>query len=103
MKSAINVMIKEQISVDLALRDSVDIFFDYLDSIPQKEIVVDFNSVKSISRSFAHEYITRKNHSKKSITETNVPDNVKKMFYVVEQPAEKTLVFDLRTTRAITL
>ncbi len=103
MKPAIKIMIKEQISVDLALRDSADTFFDYLESIPQKEIIVDFNSVKSISRSFAHEYITRKNQSKKSITETNVPDNVKKMFKVIEQPAEKTLVFDLRTVRAITL
>ncbi len=102
MKSAI-VMIKEQISVDLALRDSADIFFDYLESIPQKDIIVDFNSVKSISRSFAHEYVTRKNRSKKIIIETNVPENVRKMFHVVEQPAEKTLVFDLRTVRAVTL
>lgn len=103
MKSAIKVMIKEQISVDLALRDSASAFFDYLESIPQKEIVVDFSSIKSISRSFAHEYITRKNNSKKSITETSVPENVKKMFYVIEQPTEKMLVFDLRNVKAVAL
>lgn len=103
MKSTIKVMIKERISVDLALRDTADMFFDYLESIPQKEIIVDFNNIKSISRSFAHEYITRKNQSKKLITETNLPENVKKMFYVIEQPAEKTAVFDLRNAKAITL
>jgi len=103
MKSTIKLMIKEQISVDLALRDSADTFFDYVESIPQREIVIDFNHVKSISRSFAHEYLTRKNHSKKNVTEINVPDNVKKMFYVVEQPAEKTLIFDLRKIKSITL
>ena len=102
MKPA-TIIIKERISVDLALRNSADIFFDYLESNPQKEIIVDFNGIKSISRSFAHEYITRKNQSKKSITETNVSENVKKMFYVVEQPAEKTLIFDLRTARTATL
>ena len=55
MKST-TIMIKERISVDLALRDSVGIFFDYLESIPQKEITVDFSNIKSISRSFSHEY-----------------------------------------------
>lgn len=103
MKSTTKIMIKESVSVDLALRDSADAFFDSLESLPQKEIIVDFSAIKSISRSFAHEYITRKNQSKKNISETNVPENVRKMFQVVEQPKEKTLVFDMRFARAIPL
>jgi hypothetical protein len=103
MKSTIKVMVKEQISVDLALRHSAAAFLDYLESVPQKEVIVDFSGINSISRSFAHEYLTRKNNSKKNITEINVPENVKKMFYVIEQPTEKSLVFDLRKVRAVTL
>ena len=37
------------------------------------------------------------------IIETNVPENIKKMFEVVEQPTEKKVLLDLRTIRAVTL
>jgi len=103
MKSPTKILIKEQISVDLALRNTVTVFFEHLELLPEKEIIIDFADVKSISRSFAHEYLTRKNQSKKNIIETNVPENVKKMFQIVEQPSDKTLIFDLRSIRAVPL
>lgn len=103
MKSTTKILIKERVSVDLALRNSADDLFEYLESLPEKEIIIDFVGVKSISRSFAHEYFTKKNQSKKSIIEINVPENVKKMFRVVEQPRDKTLAFDIKSIRAISL
>ena len=103
MKSTTKILIKEHISVDLALRNSAAAFFEYLDTLPEQEIIINFVGVKSISRSFAHEYITRKNQSKKTIIETNISENVKKMFQVVEHPRDKSLVFDLRLIRATPL
>ncbi len=42
MKSAKTLIIKEQISVDLSLRDSADIFFNNLDLLSFSHIVIDF-------------------------------------------------------------
>ncbi len=94
---------KEKVSVDLALRDSARVFFDYLESLPSEEVIVDFKDIISISRSFAHEYTTRKKISHKNIKEVNVPLNVRKMFSIVEEPREKLAVFDVRMVRAVSL
>lgn len=74
------VFIAAEVSPDLALRNTASGFIDQLESRPEYEVVVDFSNVRSISRSFAHEYQTRKIRSRKVITETNVPTNVSKMF-----------------------
>lgn len=97
------IRIREQISVDLALRDSASALFNRFELLSTKEVIIDFKGVKSISRSFAHEYITKKKNSSKNILEINIPENVRKMFDVVKHPKEKTLVFDLKKVKAATL
>ena|SRR3989338_4872014 len=97
------IIIKELIAVDLALRSSAENLFNHLEELSEKQIIVDFTGVKSISRSFAHEYFIRKNQSKKTISEINVPENVKKMIRIVEQPHDKTLIFDMKSIKAIAL
>ena len=77
------VKIKDEISSDLALRQNASSFFTKLEALYENEIYVDFDCILSISRSFAHEYITRKLKSSKKIIEINVPDNVHKMFKVI--------------------
>jgi hypothetical protein len=77
------VRIRDEISPDLAFRTSALPFFERLENMQEEEIQVDFSDILSISRSFAHEYDTRKNQSKKKITEINLPDNVEKMFRII--------------------
>lgn len=78
--SKYEVSIASAISQDLALRDIAGGFFNDLERRREDRIVVDFSGVKTISRSFAHEYQTRKKCSSKAVIEVNVPDNVGKMF-----------------------
>ena len=74
------IKIKDEISSDLALRLSASSLYSKLEALDENEIRIDFDGVLSISRSFAHEYMTRKLKSNKKIIEINVPDNVHKMF-----------------------
>jgi hypothetical protein len=83
------VRIGEVVSRDLAFREEARRFFDFLENRPKEGVVVDFEGVRTISRSFAHEYILRKKSSSKNIREINMPPNIAKMFDVVQ--AFKTL------------
>jgi len=103
MTSSIKILIKEQVAVDLALRDSAVAFFKFINSLKEEHIIVDFKDIKSISRSFAHEYYTQKSRSTKNISEANVPENVRKMFEVVAAPSVKIPIFDVKTVRVATL
>ena len=93
----------KMISPDLAFRSSADEFFDSIESIKVENIVVDFKGIRSISRSFAQEYLDRKKKSRKITTEKNVPVLVKKMFEVVRQTQEKTKIIDLKSVEVITV
>jgi anti-anti-sigma regulatory factor len=88
------VRIKEAISADLALRNRADAFFDKIDKLDANEVVIDFSEVRSISRSFAHQYDLRKKASKQKMTEIHLPQHVTKMFKVVESSNKKNNVVD---------
>jgi hypothetical protein len=59
--------ISKMLSNDLALRAVASDFFSTIESYPEKEVSIDFSNVFSISRSFAHEYHTRKLKTDKMI------------------------------------
>jgi len=86
------IRVKDAISADLALRNNADSFFDDIENSRYDEIVIDFAEVKSISRSFAHQYQIRKKASKKMIRETHVPEHVAKMFRVINSSSSKSRV-----------
>jgi hypothetical protein len=83
------IRIKEAVSADLALRSRADALFSAIEKVDSNEVNIDFSGVKSISRSFAHQYQTRKRASKKNISETHVPAAVTRMFDVVDSAAKK--------------
>jgi len=90
-------IISEILSPDLALRESAARLFDQFEDSKDSEIVVDFKGVKSITRSFAHEYCRRKRGYAKRISETHVPVNVRKMMTAASQtssPRSKSLELD---------
>ncbi len=101
-QEAITVRIAEKISADLALRNVADDFFD-LESLPSNNLTVDFAGVRSISRSFAHQYTTRKNTSSKLINEINMPDNVVKMLEIVRNSSYKSKYLNLDSIRPMTV
>jgi len=83
------IMIADTVCSDLAMRQSADNFFDTIERSRSKALIIDFSGVKSISRSFAHEYLLRKEASVIHISEKNIPRNIKKMFAIVRSPSQK--------------
>jgi hypothetical protein len=83
------ISIAEFISQRLGFRSSAEEFFNSIESIPVNKLKVDFKGTKSISRSFAHEYLLQKKESEKQIVDCNVPKNIQKMFYIVNNTTEK--------------
>lgn len=84
------------LSQDLTLRHNASVLFDEIESLPEDHITVDFKYVRTMTRSFAQEYTSRKAKSQKTIRETNVSQNIRKMFKVVERVSEKTNPIDLK-------
>jgi hypothetical protein len=98
----LKIRIKDKLSADLALRDAADLFFDEIERM-KIDVEVDFSDIRSISRSFAHQYLIRKNQSDKNITELNVPDHIVKMFYIVSKSRQKSNILDIDSMPVISL
>jgi hypothetical protein len=97
-------MISKALSKDLALRDSANNLFTKLNKTKNKEIIIDFKNVKSITRSFAHQYQENKTLSKKKIYEENVPTNVSKMFKIITNTnTERAPLINLCTAQTMTI
>jgi hypothetical protein len=94
------IIVKKYIP-ELVLRKRADAFFDYLESLPETEIELNFIDLDSISRSFAHQYKLRLNQSPKKIKELNVSNNLKLMFNIVESSKERSYRFDFSKAKEI--
>jgi len=66
------------------LRNSANELFKYISNIEDKDIVIDFKKIRSITRAFAHQYLKNKLKSQKNITDINVPSQIKPMFDIVK-------------------
>lgn len=95
--------IKACLSEDLSTRNRTSHFFEMMESSNATSVVVNFAHVKSITRSFADEYMKRKRASKLNIQESNVPSNVQKMFEIVGAPADKKMVVNIAKLKIETL
>jgi hypothetical protein len=94
------VVLKETLSPDLALRDTADSLFDMIEASSADKIMTDFSGIRSITRSFAHQYSIRKKASPKSIVETCVPANVRKMLNAVRHTQKKNRLAILNRVKA---
>lgn len=90
-------------SPNLALRDTADNLFDIIDKSKSEKVAVDFSKIRSITRSFAHQYLVRKNASRKVILEKNVPVDIEKMFSVVRHNQQKSRLVMLNKMKATPL
>jgi hypothetical protein len=100
---SINIIIKDLISKDLVLRDTAQSFFKKLEMENEKDITIDFTDIRSISRSFSHEYLLQKDKSSKHISEKNIPENIEKMFNVVKRTSNKPKLITYNSMSAMSL
>ena len=77
------ISVSEQLGTMLMLRSAVSPLFRKIAENRPDRVIVDFANVEFMSRSFAHEYLSAKASSRRTIEETNVPMNVRKMLDLV--------------------
>ena len=83
------IKIEKEIYKKLSMRSSARKFFNDLDkSFP--EIVIDFDNVEFISRSFAQEYVYQKHNMDINLTEKNMTNFVENMINIVEKDYAET-------------
>ncbi len=84
------LLLKDRVSEDLSLRNMVSNIFKAEDFENKDQVLLDFTGIRSISRSFAHEYLKHKEKQDCKVLEVNVPSDIKKMFEVVEKTKIKS-------------
>ncbi len=90
MTSIYVASIKDIISSHLIIDNKAQFFFENdLSNVVIDRIVVDFSQVKSISNSFAHQYLVSKRASKMKVIEINVPPNVCRIMSLIQREIEE--------------
>ena len=83
------INVADVLTANLALRETAARLLLYIEGLPDAEVILDFSEVRTISRSFAHEYCMRKRDLHRRIREANVSPDVAKMFVVVREARTK--------------
>ena len=86
----ITLILTDVVSEDLSLRNMVSNIFNSSVFQKKEDVLIDFTGIKSISRAFAHEFLTRKQKLDCKVMEINLPSEIKKMFEIVENPKIKS-------------
>ncbi len=83
------VRVKDHLPV-LAMRAACDELFNYIESLPVENVIVDFDTFTIASRSFIHQYLLRKERSNKKISEINLHPVIARMLSVVKKQIEES-------------
>ncbi|MEM0143230.1 MAG: hypothetical protein QXL94_04690 [Candidatus Parvarchaeum sp.] len=83
------IEVSSRIAGNLATRRAADELFDYVETKPQKIVILDFKLVQFATRSFTHEYLLKKKATDKKIIERNMTSAVKKMFILVKNSKDE--------------
>lgn len=89
----VKVMKLSAVMENLALRINADMLFDAIEKSKEDTIKIDFKGIKTMSRSFAQQYLTRKNSCKKKVIEINVSEDVSRMFDLVKKKKDHAVKF----------
>ena len=84
------ISLYEEFGDNIFTRHKMISFFDKIDHLKDKEIIIDFKKVKFISRSCADEYLKRKKRSNKILIERNMSQEVHSMFKVTLNQLKET-------------
>ena len=82
------VNLKNTFAKKLGMRTTAKKLFDDIKS--EKEVLLNFQDIEFMSRSFAQEYVFQKHNSSVEITEKNMNDFVKGLLDVVEEDYNAT-------------
>ena len=75
----IEVFLKKEIGADLGSRQKIEKLFKNIE--PHVSMVImNFEGVEFIGRSFAQEYLNRKHLASFEVVEKNMPEDIQKMF-----------------------
>jgi hypothetical protein len=86
------IIIISTLTKNLLFRETADKIFDeIIEKSSDNLVCIDFKNTESITRSFAHQYMIRKNHSKKQIKEINIPTNILKMIEIFNNLKKNTI------------
>lgn len=87
-----SIKIKDQVDKNLSLRVYADDFFEFIESLDQKEIVIDFDGIISTSRAFAQEFLSLIKNTSKDISLINQSEDIKAVFKAAQRPRKKTKI-----------
>jgi len=90
------IVVSMILSQDLTLRHNASVLFNRIETSPENHITVDFRNVRTMTRSFAQEYLSRKAKSRKTVKEIHASQNIISMFRGVETVFRKTELIDLK-------
>lgn len=98
MASKNEIMICKELQPNLSIRGGAKILFNHIKTIPEDEIIINFQGSEFISRSFAQEYLKQKHLLNKNIKEVQVPNNIDHLLKLVERspaPDFKKIIEDI--------
>ena len=77
------ISLHKEFGKNILTRSSMDAFFKRINSLKDKDVILDFKNIHFISRSSAAEYIKQREETNKNLIEKNMSNEVKSMFYIV--------------------
>lgn len=80
--SEIEVFLKKEIGTDLGSRQKIEKLFKNIDETVSK-VIMNFEGVEFMGRSFAQEYLNRKHIASFEVIEKNMPEDIEKMFKII--------------------
>ena len=80
--SEIEVFLKKEIGTDLGSRQKIEKLFKDFDENVSK-VIMNFEGVEFMGRSFAQEYLNRKHIATFEVVEKNMPKDIEKMFEII--------------------
>ena len=78
----IEVFLKKEIGPDLGSRQKIEKLFKNINEDVSK-VIMNFESVEFMGRSFAQEYLNRKHIAPFEVEEKNMPEDIQKMFEII--------------------
>ncbi len=78
------IYLASHFSRNLAFRDNARNLFDVINNSDLDEIILNFQDIEAISRSFAHEILVKLRETEKKVIIENIPPDVQKMMDLVK-------------------
>ena len=82
------IILKNEFGTNLGLRIKLEEFFKDIDE-NTTELIIDFEGIEFMGRSFAQEYLNQKHFASFEVIEKNVPEDVQKMLNIILEQNNK--------------